>query len=69
MSIASAAKDVLEGKVQKEEVKYPHMMYHPETGKEVEVKDKAEHEKYAEKGYTHDKPKVNEVEEPRAKGE
>ena len=69
MSIASAAKDVLEGKVQKEEVKYPHMMYHPETGEEVEVKDKAEHDKYNEKGYTHDKPKVNEVEEPRAKGE
>ena len=68
-AIAATAKDVLEGKVKQEEVKYPHMMYHPETGKEVEVKDKAEHEKYAEKGYTHEKPKVNEVEEPRAKGE
>ena len=68
-AIAASAKDVLEGKVKKEEVKYPHMMYHPETGKEVEVKDKAEHDKYNEKGYTHEKPKVNEVEEPRAKGE
>jgi len=69
-SIAATVKDVLEGKaVKKEEVKYPHKMYHPENGEEVEVKDKAEHEEYAEKGYTHEKPEVNEVEEPRAKGE
>ena len=69
-SIAATVKDVLEGKaVKKEEVKYPHKMYHPENGKEVEVKDKAEHESYAKKGYVHEKPEVNEVEEPRAKGE
>ena len=69
-SIAATVSDVLEGKaVKKEEVKYPHKMYHPENGKEVEVKDKAEHEEYAKKGYTHEKPEVNEVEEPRAKGE
>ena len=69
-SIAATVKDVMEGKaVKKEEVKYPHKMYHPETGEEVEVKDKAEHEAYAKKGYVHEKPEVNEVEEPRAKGE
>ena len=69
-SIAATVKDVLEGKaVKKEEVKYPHKMYHPENGKEVEVKDKAEHESYTKKGYVHEKPEVNEVEEPRAKGE
>tara|TARA_B100001939_G_scaffold345711_1_gene362919 strand:- start:2693 stop:3208 length:516 start_codon:yes stop_codon:yes gene_type:complete len=70
IAIASTVKDVLEGKaVKKEEVKYPHKMYHPETGEAVEVKDKAEHEKYAKQGYTHEKPKLDEVEEPRAKGE
>jgi len=69
LSIASTVSDVIEGKVKKEEVKYPHKMYHPENGKEVEVKDKAEHEEYAKKGYVHEKPEVNEVEEPRAKGE
>ena len=44
--IASTVKDVLEGKAvsKKEEVKYPHMMYAPDGSKEVEVKDKAEHE-------------------------
>ena len=68
-SIAAAVSDVLEGKVKKEEVKYPHKMYHPENGKEVEVKDKAEHDEYAEKGYVHEKPEVNEVEEPRPAGE
>ena len=69
-SIAAAVSDVLEGKtVKKEEVKYPHKMYHPEDGKEVEVKDKAEHDKYAEKGYVHEKPKMESPEEPRAKGE
>ena len=68
-SIAATVSDVLEGKVKKEEVKYPHKMYHPENGEEVEVKDKAEHEEYAKKGYVHEKPEVNEVEEPRAQGE
>jgi len=66
-SIASSVRDVLEGKpaVKKEEVKYPHMMYDPKTGKGVEVKDKAEHDKYNKMGWGHDKPKsVSEVEEP-----
>ena len=38
MAIAASARDVLEGKVKKEEVKYPHMMYHPETGAEGDKK-------------------------------
>ena len=66
-SIASTVQDVLEGKpaVKKEEIKYPHMMYDPKTGEGVEVKDKAEHDKYSEMGWGHDKPKsVSEVEEP-----
>ena len=44
----------------KEEVKYPHMMYDPKTGKEVEAKDKADHDKYTKMGYTHDKPEMKE---------
>lgn len=44
----------------KDEADYPHMMYHPETGKEVEVKTPEEHNKYAKKGYTHNKPKMDE---------
>ena len=43
----------------KEEVKYPHMMYDPKTGKEVEAKTPEDHEKLAKMGYTHDKPKAN----------
>ena len=69
LSIADTVSDVLEGKVKKEEVKYPHMMYSPDGKDEVEVKDKAEHEKYAKKGYVHDKPKMDEVAEPEPKGE
>jgi hypothetical protein len=41
-----------------EEVNYPHKMYDPESGKEVEVKDEDEHNKYADKGWTHEKPKT-----------
>lgn len=66
-SIADTVQNVLEGKpaVKKEEVKYPHMMYDPKTGEGVEVKDKAEHDKYSKMGWGHDKPKnVSEVEEP-----
>ena len=59
-SIAAAVSDVLEKKV-KEEVKYPHMMYSPDGKDEVEVKDKAEHEKFAKKGYVHKKPDVKEL--------
>jgi hypothetical protein len=38
-----------------EEVKYPHKMYDPKSGKEVEAKTPEDHEKYAKMGYTHDK--------------
>ena len=69
LDIARAVSDVLEGKTKKEEVKYPHKMYHPETGEEVEVMDKAGHDKYNAKGYVHEKPKNESPEEPRAKGE
>ncbi len=69
LNVADAVKDVLEGKVKKEEVKYPHMMYSKDGKDEVEVKDKAEHEKYAKMGYVHDKPKMESPEEPKAKGE
>ncbi|NND23836.1 MAG: hypothetical protein HKN86_04000 [Acidimicrobiia bacterium] len=70
LSIAATVSDVLEGKkVEKsEEVKYPHKMYDPKSGEEVSVKDEAEHEKYAKKGWVHEKPKV-EVAEPEAEGE
>ena len=66
LSIANTVKDVLEGKatVKKEEVKYPHMMYDPKTGKGVEVKNKDEHDKYNKLGWGHEKPKnLDEVEE------
>jgi len=66
LNIAKAVSDVMEGKAKKEEVKYPHKMYHPETGEEVEVKDKAGHDKYSKLGYTHT-PK--EVAQPKQKGE
>ena len=69
-SIAATVSDVLEGKAtKKEEVKYPHDMFHPETGEKEVAKDEAEHKALSAKGYTHEKPKVNEVEEPKAKGE
>ena len=41
-----------------EEVKYPHMMYDPKTGKEVTAKTPEDHEKYAKMGYVHEKPKM-----------
>jgi len=66
LDIAKAVSDVMEGKAKKEEVKYPHKMYHPETGEEVEVQDKAGHDKYSKLGYTHT-PK--EVAQPKPKGE
>jgi hypothetical protein len=42
-----------------EEVKYPHMMYDPKTGKEVTAKTPEDHDKFAKMGYTHEKPKMN----------
>lgn len=69
LSIAAAVSDVLEGKTKKEEAKYPHDMFHPETGEKEVAKDEAEHKALSKKGYTHDKPEVDEVAEPVAKGE
>lgn len=66
LDIARAVSDVLEGKTKKEEVKYPHKMYHPKTGAEVTVNDKAGHDRYKKLGYTHT-PK--EVAQPQPKGE
>ena len=69
LSIAAAVSDVLEGKVKKEEAKYPHDMFHPKTGEKVVAKTKEDHEELSKKGYTHEKPEVDEAGEPRAKGE
>lgn len=69
LSIAAAVSDVLEGKVKKEEAKYPHDMFHPETGEKEVANDEAEHKALAKKGYTHEKPEVEEADEPKAKGE
>ena len=41
-----------------EEVKYPHMMYDPKTGKEVKANTPADHAKFAKMGYTHEKPSM-----------
>ena len=57
--LAQAVQDVLEGKVKKEEAKYPHDMFHPKTGEKEVAKDEAEHKALAAKGYTHDKPEEN----------
>lgn len=67
-SVADSVRDVIEGKV-KEEAKYPHDMFDPKTGEKEVAKDEAEHKALAKKGYTHDKPEVDEVAEPKAKGE
>jgi nicotinic acid mononucleotide adenylyltransferase len=42
-----------------EEPKYPHDMFHPDTGEKVIAKTPADHEKLAKKGYTHDDPKLS----------
>ena len=46
---------------QKEAVKYPHMMYDPKTGKEVTAKTPMDHAKFSKMGYTHEKPKMDEI--------
>ncbi len=72
MSIAAAVSNVLEGKApeeKKEEVKYPHDMFHPKTGEKEVAKDEAGHKALAAKGYTHDKPKMESPDQPKAKGE
>lgn len=43
-----------------DDVKYPHMMYDPKTGKEVTAKTPMDHAKFAKMGYTHEKPKIKE---------
>ena len=68
LNVAEAVKNVLEGKV-KEEAKYPHDMFHPETGEKEVAKNEDEHKALSKKGYTHEKPDVDEVAEPEAKGE
>ena len=69
-SVAGAVSDVLEGKKPKKEgAKYPHDMFHPETGEKVVAKTEKDHEELSKKGYTHEKPKMESPEEPRAKGE
>ena len=52
---------------QKEAVKYPHMMYDPKTGKEVTAKTPMDHAKFSKMGYTHEKPKINEISKGLAK--
>lgn len=69
LNVADAVKDVLEGKVKKEEAKYPHDMFHPKTGEKVVAKTEKDHEELSKKGYTHEKPDVDEAGEPEAKGE
>ncbi len=39
----------------------PHMMYDPKTGKGYMAKKPADHDRMNKMGYSHDKPKVNEV--------
>lgn len=81
-SIANVVSDVLEGKTKEEgygkkkiksgygeDVKYPHDMYHPETGAKVVAKTEKDHEELSKKGYTHEKPVKEGPEEPRAQGE
>jgi hypothetical protein len=70
MSIAAAVSNVLEGKApeeKKEEVKYPHDMFHPKTGEKEVAKDEAGHKALAAKGYTH--AKMESPDQPKAKGE
>ena len=50
-----------------EAVKYPHMMYDPKTGKEVTAKTPMDHAKFSKMGYTHEKPKINEISKGLAK--
>ena len=59
--LAQAVQHVLEGKapVKEMEMKYPHDMFDPKTGKKEVAKDEAEHKALAAKGYTHEAPKEN----------
>ena len=57
--LAQAVQDVLEGKTTVKEMKYPHDMFDPKTGKKEVAKDEAEHKALDAKGYTHEAPKEN----------
>ena len=59
--LAQAVQDVLEGKapVKEMEMKYPHDMFDPKTGKKEVAKDEAQHKALDAKGYTHEAPKEN----------
>jgi|TARA_R110002074_G_scaffold33325_4_gene92745 hypothetical protein len=39
----------------------PHMMYHPETGAEEKAEKPEDHERLKKKGYTHEKPELDEA--------
>lgn len=52
--------NLIEEALQEAEVKYPHMMYDPKTGEGVEAKTPEDHDKLTKKGYTHEKPKMDE---------
>jgi len=45
-------------KTEAEDVKYPHAMYEPKTGKKVMANSPADHDKFAKMGYTHEEPKM-----------
>ena len=68
-SIASTVRDVLEGKpaVIKEEVKYPHDMFHPKTGEKEVANNEEEHKALDAKGYTHKKNEVAQPQKPSGK--
>jgi hypothetical protein len=68
-SIASTVRDVLEGKpaVIKEEVKYPHDMFHPKTGEKEVANNEKEHKALDAKGYTHKKNEVAQPQKPSGK--
>ena len=40
---------------------YPHPMYDPKSGKKVMANSPDDHKKYSKMGYTHDKPKIDEI--------
>ncbi len=50
------------GEDKKEKFK-PHMMYHPKTGKGIMAKREQDHLDLKDKGYTHDRPKKEKIEE------
>jgi len=59
--LAQVVQGILEGKreVKEMEMKYPHDMFDPKTGKKEVANDEAEHKTLAAKGYTHEAPEEN----------